>query len=190
MFSFSNEVQEALKNQGWSPDRKILIDEWVARSKSVGMTILPEAEKIWQNFGGLTIKTPDYAYTHVDATWNRITEFIPPFDDYDDQIMYYEERIGIKITLLGITGDKRCRDEYFVGLAECGHILFLGLDSCFIDCAKSFELAMEIGIVFAKGPYKFYNIEEDGRVRFLPNRDIREPGEFIQWKDHKDVQVK
>ena len=58
---FSAVVTDTLEWAGWSPTRKVSMTRWVKALIDDGYTMVPEALRILENFGLLTIKPPPKA---------------------------------------------------------------------------------------------------------------------------------
>jgi SUKH-3 immunity protein len=52
----SPEAERILRTTGWSPDRTVDIDEWVATLRQDGNNVSPVAEAILKGFGGLKLR--------------------------------------------------------------------------------------------------------------------------------------
>ena len=140
----SQEVQSVLRRQGWSPERKISIRDWVAQLVGVGATVLPQAESIWQNFGGLEItpvKTPNDAFAPQVVRFDPVTEVLSEVE----RIEFWQEQLGQKLTPLGVLYP--C--EGILLLGENGQV-FLEGGNIIVDCGNSFEDALESTLVFAR----------------------------------------
>ena len=58
MFRLRTEVEQVVRQAGWTPTRCVSTARWVNRLVHEGYTPLPGAERILQNFGGLEIVPP------------------------------------------------------------------------------------------------------------------------------------
>src|SRR5581483_3074105 len=93
----SQEVQAVLRQQGWSPERKVSTRDWVAQLVGVGYTVLPQAQSILQNFGGLEItpvRTPNDAFAPEVIRFDPVTEVLSEVE----RIEFWQERLAQKLT--------------------------------------------------------------------------------------------
>jgi len=93
----SQEVQAVLRQQGWSPERKVSTRDWVAQLVGVGYTVLPQAESILQNFGILEItpvRTPNDAFAPQVVRFDPVTEVLSEVE----RIEFWQERLAQKLT--------------------------------------------------------------------------------------------
>jgi SUKH-3 immunity protein of toxin-antitoxin system len=56
MFTFKPEVEAALQECGWTPERRVPTEQWVQTLAQEGYTPFPLAVRILESFGGLTIR--------------------------------------------------------------------------------------------------------------------------------------
>lgn len=137
----SSQLQQVLVESGWSPGRSIDIERWVHELTSHGLTMLPQARLILQNFGGLTISP---VRTPADAYSPEVIIFDPLHDTEYDRIEYWQDCTGMKLTPLGASPKGTC-----LMLAENGQI-FGGWDRFLFKYGNSFDEAMENSLIFAK----------------------------------------
>ena len=53
---FSESTQNCLLRAGWTPDRRVPTQEWTDELESEGFTILPDAQRLLANLGGLEVQ--------------------------------------------------------------------------------------------------------------------------------------
>lgn len=70
----SHEAEAILRAAGWSPDRTVDIDEWVATLRRDGNHVSPAAEAILKGFGGLELRHRlDGGLSRYDLSLNPAT---------------------------------------------------------------------------------------------------------------------
>jgi hypothetical protein len=140
----SEEVKAALQPQGWSPDRKVSTIDWVARLVGAGCSVLPQAESILQNFGGLEItpvRTPNDAYSPEVLRFDPLTDVLSEIA----RIEFWQERLALELTPLGVLYPS----EAILLLAESGQVL-CEWGNLIGECGNTFEDALESTLVFAR----------------------------------------
>jgi len=139
----SQEVQAVLRQQGWSPDRKVPITDWVAQLRSEGYTVSPEGEAILQNFGGLEItpaKRSDDAYAAGAICFDPVLAATGEFERVD----FWQKHLGQKLTPLG-----ELEGQSILLLTENGRV-FYEWGNEIGECGESFEDALELTLVLAR----------------------------------------
>ena len=154
----SQEVQVVLRQQGWSPERKVSTRDWVAQLVSVGYTVLPKAESILQNFGGLEItpvKTPNDAYAPDVIRFDPVTEVLSEVE----RIEFWQEQLAQKLTPLGMLYPS----EAILLLGENGQV-YCEWGNIIGECGNSFEDALESTLVFARRKPVNRKVDSEGKV--------------------------
>ncbi len=140
----SQEVQAVLRQQGWSPERKVSTRDWVAQLAGNGFTVLPEAEAILQNFGGLQITpvtTPSDAYAAEVIRFDPVTEVLSEVG----RVEFWQKQLGRKLTPLGVLYPS----EAMLLLADNGQV-FAEWGNIIKERGNSFQDALESHLVFAR----------------------------------------
>ncbi|VTS00368.1 SUKH-3 domain-containing protein [Tuwongella immobilis] len=154
----AQEVQAVLQRQGWSPTRRVSIRDWIAQLGGVGCTVLPKAESILQNFGGLEIvpvKTPMDAYSPEIIRFDPVTDVLSEVE----RIEFWQQRLATTFTPLGVLYPS----EGILLLAENGQICF-EWGNIIVDCGDSFEDALESTLVFARRKPIARMVDSEGRL--------------------------
>ncbi|MBI1344687.1 hypothetical protein GC163_00210 [bacterium] len=155
---FSQEVQAVLRRQGWSPERRLDISEWMTELVASGFHILPEARSILENFGGLRIipeKTPRDAYAAETIWFDPVTDVLSEVD----RIKGWEDTLQMGLTPLGV----RYPSLSIMLIAENGQVI-CEWGSIFAASGVSFEDAMENSLVFARRKSVIYGIDQHGNL--------------------------
>ena len=138
----SHEIQSVLRQQGWSPERRVPITDWIAQLRSEGYVVSPEAETILQNFGGLTIvpvKQPDDVYGAGVIRFDPVLAASGEFDRVD----FLQKQLGRTLTPLGEVG------QGILLLADDGQVLDVW-DNESAEYGNSFEDALQSTLLFAR----------------------------------------
>jgi SUKH-3 immunity protein len=94
---FSPALEATLRASGWSPERRVSTEAWIADLLKVGFEPIPGAIAIMANFGGLTLK-PKRAADEVCRT-------VSVFFDAEhagglaeiDRVSYWEKRLSVRM---------------------------------------------------------------------------------------------
>jgi len=154
----SQEVQAVLRQQGWSPERKVSTRDWVAQLVGVGYTVLPQAESILQNFGILEItpvRTPNDAFAPQVVRFDPVTEVLSEVE----RIEFWQERLAQKLTPLGVLYPS----EAILLLGENGQV-FCEWGNIIGECGNSFEDALESTLVFARRKPVNRKLDSEGKL--------------------------
>lgn len=140
----SQELQFQLRQQGWSPERRVSIHAWVAQLVSTGFTVLPEAEAILRNFGGLKvapIRASHDAYAANVITFDPVIEILSEIG----RIEFWQQQLGQILTPLGVKGD----GDVILTVSEKGQV-FGDWGNIIFKYGDSFDDALESSLVFAR----------------------------------------
>jgi hypothetical protein len=158
LMMLSQEVQAVLRQQGWSPERKVSTRDWVAQLVGVGYTVLPKAESILQNFGGLEItpvKTPDDAFAPQVVRFDPVTDVLSEVE----RIEFWKKQLAQKLTPLGVLYP--C--EGILLLGENGQVFF-EWGNIIVECGNSFEDALESTLLFARRKPVSRMVDSEGKL--------------------------
>jgi hypothetical protein len=159
LMMFSHELQAVLRQQGWSPERKVPTHHWVAELVGSGFTVLPEAESILQNFGGLKIipvKTRDGAYATGIIKFDPVTDVLSEVE----RIEFWQKYLGKRLTPLGVLYPS----ESILLISDNGQV-FCEWGNLIGECGNSFEDALESTLVFARRRPVIHKLDADGKLR-------------------------
>jgi hypothetical protein len=140
----SDAVQAILRPQGWSPGRKVSTRDWIHQLVSEGYTVLPQAELLLQNFGGLEI-TP--ARRPIDAYAADVIRFDPAKASAGEfeRVDFWQRQLGQRLTPLG----ELVACESILLLGESGYV-FCEWSNIIAECGSSFEDALESTLIIAQ----------------------------------------
>lgn len=140
---FSDTVLSILEASGWKPHRKAPTAQWISRLESEGFTMLPEAVKVLEAFGGLEIVPQK---TGADAFLKGVLRFDPVLaaSGEFDRVDYWQQRLNTKLSPLA----EGSRGELLL-LAEDGRVFSCYDSQLFLDGA-SLEDALENTLIVAK----------------------------------------
>jgi hypothetical protein len=110
----SRRLVEVLAAQGWSPGRRVDVDEWAEEIEFDGLVVSDVARAFWQSFGGLTIR-PDRSGTILELDPTEVS-------GYDDAPVRWARRFGQSFCPIGVFNHS---DGVWLGdrgavLTECG----------------------------------------------------------------------
>jgi hypothetical protein len=154
----SQEDQAVLRQRGWSPERKVSTRDWIAQLVGVGYTVLPQAESILQNFGGLEItpvRTPDDAFAPEVIRFDPVTEVLSEVE----RIEFWPEQLAQKLTPLGVLYPS----EAILLLGENGQV-FSEWGNIITEDGNSFEDALESTLVFARRKPVSRMVDSEGKL--------------------------
>jgi hypothetical protein len=155
----SQKLEKKLVAAGWYQMRRVSTTDWVAGLLEDGFDVIPEAEKIIANFGGITLKeVPE-----------ECTVYQPPVVFFDpttpggggdvDRVPDWERRLGIIINPIGELSGGHATLLY----GNDGRI-FSALDGLLYLYGESFEDALENTLLFGRRiPQKIGNLT-DGEI--------------------------
>lgn len=140
---FSDTVLSILEASGWTANRRVPTAQWVQQLESEGFTMLPDAVKVLEGFGGLQIVPQQ---TASDTFLKGVIRFDPVLaaSGEFDRIDYWQQRLNSKLSPIaeGSKGD-------ILLLAEDGRVFACWDAQLFLDGA-SFEDALENTLIVAK----------------------------------------
>ena len=150
---FTQTLQSILRRAGWTPDRFVSASEWVAILETECFTMLPEAVKILESFGGLRVvpqKTASDAYLAEALLFNPVMAATGEFDRVD----FWQRRLNLRFSPLAeISGGA------ILLLADDGRV-FACWDGLIWFEGTSFEDAMENTLVIPKRrPVEFDRVD-------------------------------
>lgn len=151
----SETVQEVIRQQGWSPDRKVSIDEWISQLVAVGYDVLPEAKAILENFGGLElspVKTDNDIYSANAIRFDPVTDVLSEFE----RIQFIQKYLGQKLTPIGVLHPA----ESILLLGQTGEV-FCEWGNIIGECGKSFEDALAYTLLFAQRKPVIHRIKNE-----------------------------
>ena len=154
---FLRPLQIELRRQGWTPER-VTTRAWVSELVKAGIAVLPEAESILQNFGGLAIHP-------VRTTFDVVPGEMIHFDPITlvlsevERIRGWEQRLAQRLTPLGV---KRPSDE-IVLLGEDGRVIG-EWGNILVVYGSSFEDALESTLVLARRNPEMYRLTSEGEL--------------------------
>jgi len=154
----SQAVQAVLRQQGWSPERKVPTRIWIAQLIGGGYNVLPEAESILENFGGLEItpvKTPDDAYSANVVSFDPVQGILSEVE----RIEFWQKLLGQRLTPLGMLYPI----ESMLLLGENGQV-FCEWGNIIGECGSSFEDALESTLVFARRKPMIRKVDSEGKL--------------------------
>jgi SUKH-3 immunity protein len=140
---FSDIVVSILEASGWAPNRKVPTSQWAGQLESEGFTMLPDAVKVLEGFGGLEIvprKTAGDTFLKGVVRFDPLLSASGEFDRVD----YWQHRLNIKLS--PIAEDSK---GGIVLLADDGRV-FICWDGKMLFIGESFEDALENSLIVAK----------------------------------------
>jgi hypothetical protein len=140
---FSNTVLSVLEASGWTPNRNVPIAQWVAQLESEGFTMLPNAVKLLEGFGGLEIVPRKAASDAYAAEVLRFDPTLAASGEFD-RIDYWEKRLDTHLSPIAETGGGA-----ILLLAEDGRVVSCWDGLLWLD-GTSFEDALENTLILAK----------------------------------------
>ncbi len=140
---FSDTVHSILEASGWTPHRKVPTAQWVNQLESEGFTMLPDAVRALEAFGGLEIVPRK---TAADSFLKGVLRFDPVLaaSGEFERVDYWQKRLNTKLSPLA----EGSKGELLL-LAEDGRILSCYDGQLFLD-GVSFEDAFENTLIVAK----------------------------------------
>ncbi len=154
-------VQAVLRQEGWTPERRIPIQHWVSQLVNHGFSVLPEAESILENMGELQIiptKTSNDAFLAEETHFDPIAEVISEFD----VVAFWQEQLGTPLTPLGMLYPS----ESILLIGANGHV-YAAWGNIIWECGDSFADALENTLVFAKRKAVLRRVDSDGKLIVL-----------------------
>src|SRR5947209_1250932 len=100
---FSDTVLTILESSGWLPNRKVPTSQWIGQLEDEGFTMLPDAVKLLEEFGGLEIvprKAKSDAYAAEIIRFDRVLAASGEFDRID----YWQSRLNIRLSPIAELG--------------------------------------------------------------------------------------
>jgi hypothetical protein len=100
---FSDPVLTILNASGWSPNRKVSTSQWISQLEAEGFTVLPEAVKLLEGFGGLEIvprKAKSDAYAAEIIRFDPVLAASGDFDRVD----YWQGRLNTRLSPIAELG--------------------------------------------------------------------------------------
>ena len=141
---FSAAVTDTLEWAGWSPTRKVSMTRWVKALIDDGYTMVPEALRILENFGLLTIKPPPKAPGAVF----RADELVFRPDDAalgeSDAIGDWEKQLGVRLSPVAEHGG-----QGLLLVAEDGRV-YLCFGALMWKMGETFEDALENTLIVVR----------------------------------------
>jgi hypothetical protein len=139
----SDTVVSTLAASGWTPDRRAATAQWVSQLESEGFTMLPEAVKLLESFGGLNVVPRKDASDAYSAEVLRFDPVLAASGEFD-RIDYWQRRLNTPLSPIAETGG--------------GAILLLAKDGRVFSCwdgvlwldGTSFEDALENTLIAAR----------------------------------------
>ena len=140
---FSDTVISILEASGWAPSRRVPTSQWVGQLESERFTMLPDAVKVLEGFGGLEIVPRKIA---ADTFLKGVIRFDPLLSASGefDRVNYWQHCLNI--TLSPIAEDSK---GGILLLAEDGRV-FICWDGKMFHIGESFEDALENSLIVAK----------------------------------------
>jgi hypothetical protein len=136
---FSDIVVFILEKSGWARNRKLPTSQWVAQLASEGFSMLPDAVKVLESFGGLEI-VPQKT---VADTFLKGVPLLSAAGEFE-RVDCWQRRLNIKLSPIGEDSKGG-----MILLAEDGRA-FICSDSELFLIGASFEDAMENSLIIAK----------------------------------------
>ena len=139
----SDTVVSILEASGWTPNRKVPTSHWVNQLESEGFTMLPDAVKVLEEFGGLEIvprKTAADTFIKGVLRFNPLLSASGEFERVD----YWQHRLNVKLSPMAEDSKGG-----ILLLAEDGRV-FICWDGKMFLVGESFEDALENSLVVAK----------------------------------------
>ncbi|MCE9553725.1 MAG: SUKH-3 domain-containing protein [Planctomycetes bacterium] len=101
----SSELQSVLHAAGWRPNRRVSVTYWIDTLRSHGFSIVPQAEVILEEFGGLEMK-PKVGPSDKHAPGVVIID--PLKDGEFDRVSGWQKRLKMKLTPIGVFSGEAC----------------------------------------------------------------------------------
>ncbi|MBN8605013.1 MAG: SUKH-3 domain-containing protein [Planctomycetes bacterium] len=143
----SPEVREKLCEAGWYPGRAISTKDWVAQLALDGFVLIPEAERIISEFGGLTLTPQILPSTFAYARQSYFDPVQPGGQGDIDRVYDWEKRLGLTINPIGDYANGHQTLLY----ASDGRIFVASNGSLYLY-GSTFEDALENTLVIARRP--------------------------------------
>jgi hypothetical protein len=142
---FANMMSQALRDvltaAGWAPDRSVPTSQWIAVLEAGGFSVVPAAEAVLRNFGGLTVRPAERpSGPHAPET----IVFDPLATADREAAEYWEEFLGKKLTPIAEVGGQSC-----LLVAESGEV-YTSWDRFLFKDGDSLEDALENTLVFGR----------------------------------------
>src|SRR5688572_17602566 len=101
----SPELERVLRCGGWQPGRRVPTSNWIHSLKKRGFNVLPEAEAILSEYGGLRFEPVESpSDTHLPGVIN----FDPLAEADIDWVRDWEERLNTRLTPLSQFSGEAC----------------------------------------------------------------------------------
>jgi len=132
---FSQSALRILEASGWFPGRTVSIASWTNSLRSEGFTVIPEAARLLEEFGGLTIypKHPTSGMPVADTI--RFDPLLAASGDFN-RVDYWQRKLNVLLTPLAEVGNA------MMLLAEDGRVFICG-DNILLLAGDSFVDAMD-----------------------------------------------
>jgi hypothetical protein len=140
---FSDTVISILEASGWTRNRKVPTAHWVGQLESEGFTMLPDAVKVLEEFGGLEIIPRKTAFDTFLKGVIRFDPLLSASGEFD-RVDHWQHRLNTKLSPIA----EGSKGEILL-LAEDGRVFSCYEDQLFLD-SVSFEDALENTLIVAK----------------------------------------
>ncbi|WP_326681566.1 SUKH-3 domain-containing protein [Streptomyces sp. NBC_01237] len=115
---FSEEVNRVLREAGWTPDRQINAEPWLAAFESEGLQRNPVVSAFLAEFGGLAVHISGPGISRAREPF----EFNPMLClGEEDRFLEWGEEIKKSIFPVGVHDEGR----FFLGIDECGELYLI-----------------------------------------------------------------